>query len=209
MAKYRRISWIAQMVVAVIVLIAVLIHGLTSGTRYVTLVANHDISDIVLMATELGNEGLRHRVTSNGTVLQVDESQLNEARAIIISRDLRPNVFFWENAVDLSELSVDARRIINILAVESEIENQLMQIGGVESALVALNIPSPSHESRYDTPPVAAVSLITTKEFTRDEGHRMALVVTDSVPGLELEYVHIINQYAQTIFSGADIGEEN
>jgi len=176
-------------------------------TPYTTLVANRDPMEIIPMSYALTNEGISNRVTQDSRALEVETERLHDARVLLITQELRPqdDMFTWADAFDASQrvnMAEEQRLVMTILAVETEIEKQLVQIRGVQSANVTLNIPEPSRVFRPDIPPAsAAVTLTTTRSFDRVEGRNLAKILTNSVAGLELENVQIIDQHAVTIFS--------
>jgi len=189
------------------VLVALLLTlFLALRTNYVVLVANRDVMEIIPMAYALTDEGIRNRQIQGGRGLEVDSRRVNDARSIIIVNDLRPQdeQFTWADAFDATGLATTetTRRQMSILALESDIENQLLRINGIQTANVVLNVPEPTRVFRRDVPQASAsASIFTTRDIPPHEGRNLALMITNSVIGLELENVVIIDQHARTVYS--------
>ena len=204
--KFRKASRIIIVLAVMITLVLSVGLGFNMRTNYVTLVLHRDIMEIVPMSYALTNEGIRNRRIHGNTGLQVDSRRIDDARALLIAQHLHPQdqQFTWADAFDGSGLAIteSQRRIMNILAIEAEIENQLLRVDGIQSASVTLNVPEPTRVFRRDIPQAsAAATLVTTRGFDMHEGRNLAMIITSSVVGLELENVHIIDQHARTIFS--------
>lgn len=179
---------------------------LTFRTRYEVLVAGRDAMETGQMSAALDEEGIRNRVIHAGRGLEVDTRRMNDARAVIIAQNVRPQdeTFTWADAFDAAGLSTteSQRRTMAILATAGDIEEQMLRIDGIQSANVTLNVPEPTRVFRRDVPQASAsATLFTTRDIPPHEGRNLALVIANSVQGLDLENVHIIDQHARTIFS--------
>ena len=81
-----RLTFIITLVIAVISISMLFVIRV----QYETIASNLSLNEIIPMQNALYQEGIRNRVTNNGTTLQVDSRQTQDAIIIIVALHTAP-----------------------------------------------------------------------------------------------------------------------
>ena len=191
-----------------VVLVAILITAFFAlRTPWTVIVDRQDFTTVAPMHHALEDAGIRSAIINGGRGLQVDSRRVDEARVVIEVEGAAPHAenFSWDDALDTGlGTTDDERRLRYVRATEGSIERQLGAMEGIASARVGLSIPNRRPFERDATGPSASVTLHTTRDFSRQQGRDLALLVARRVSDLDIENIIIMNQDARTIWNGLD-----
>jgi len=199
-------------VIAVVLIALALTAFIAFRPRWETIVSGQDMQAIQPMLVALDNAGIRNRPINHGSGLQVDARHWQEAIAVINVEGAAPNSehFTWANALDTGlGTTDDERRRRDILGMEGQIERQLAMMHGVNTAIVNLSVPTSRPFDRNAPQPSAAVALNVSQDFSPMQGREMAMLVARNVSRLEPDSVIIMDQFARSIWNGADDVQDN
>jgi flagellar M-ring protein FliF len=204
LTRDQRIKLVSAVLV-VLLAIALTIY-LAVRTQYVDFIGNLTTSELMPIQTALNNEGIKSKLSNNGTTIQVDKNKATEAKiAIESSPEVNHIRFTFADALDRNNMSIteNTRRSMLIRAKETDIAMALMAFDGVNSASVSLHVPEPVRFLLPDENKATAAALLqVNRQISRDEGMAMARYMMRGVEGLELENIEIIDNQGRTIFSG-------
>ncbi|MCL2223869.1 MAG: hypothetical protein FWB96_02750 [Defluviitaleaceae bacterium] len=194
-------------VIAVVLLALILTAYFAFRTQWETIVSGQDMQVINPMRIVLDNAGIANRTINHGSGLQVDARHAQEAVSIINVEGAAPNSehFTWTNALDTGlGTTDDERRRRDILGMEGAIERQLMQMQGINGAIVSLSVPTSRPFDRNAPQPTASVALTISQDFSAMQGRDLAMLVARNVARLEPDNIIIMDQFARSIWNGAE-----
>jgi flagellar M-ring protein FliF len=204
LARDQRIKLAA---VALIVLLALVITiFFVVRTQYELFINNLTASELMPIETALTNEGIKHKRTNNATALLVDKKRIPDAKIAMESNpDIQGISFTFVDALDRNSMGTteSTRRAMMIRAKQTELQQMLTRMDGVNSAIVSLHIPENIRLFMPDENKATASALLNvSRPIEREEGMAMARLLARSVEGLELESIEIVDNQARTVFSG-------
>jgi len=215
--KWNALEQVQKIRIAAVILVVLIALAITLffTTRTVYRVAINDLSNIDAMqvATLMEENDIRHRLTQNGTAVEVDQNQLNNARVLIDTRGLVPDRdFTYEDALNFSGIgATETVTRQNLLrAKQSDLERAVMSMDSVLSAQVELVIPD-ANRFFVQTSEAARASVIvrTTRRLTSAEGAGIARFISRSVMGLEMENIEVMDTDFNPLFSGQIMEEDD
>lgn len=199
-------------VIAVVLVALALTAFLAFRTRWTVLVYREDWRTVTEMQNALNDAGIRNESIANGQGLRVDRRRVEEARAAIEISGAAPNSehFRWADALDTGLGTTDAeRRQLNILGTEGAIERLLTAMHGISNADVTLAIPNTRPFQQNAPQPSASVIITRSQDFSPLQGRDLALLVARSVTDLELENIIIMDQFARSVWNGAESAHDD
>lgn len=199
-------------VIAVVLVALILIAYFAFRTPWETIVSGENLQAIQPMRIALDNAGIANRTRNHGSALQADARRSEEAIHAIQLEGAAPNTehFTWANALDTGlGTTDDERRRRDILGIEGQVERQLMMINGINSAIVNLSIPTTRPFDRDAPQPSASVSVSVSQDFSTMQGRDIALLVARNISRLEPDNIIIMDQFARTIWNGAEAVQDN
>lgn len=179
---------------------------LTTRPSWIVLESNSDITTIGKMQNAFDSAGIKSKITNNGTSIQVQEKDLNQAKLLLAENNITQSGFSFQDALDANSIgsSETDKKEIYLRAYETEIAEQIKTIDGIESAVVKLVLPSDSLIFNSNkTEASAGVTVVTSKELTSAQTLTIARLVSMSVEGLSTENIEIVDQNAKSLYSGA------
>ncbi|MCL1989027.1 MAG: hypothetical protein FWG64_13810 [Firmicutes bacterium] len=203
LAKQQRIMILA--VIAIIVVALVITVILTTRTVYGVAMNNLTEIEAMQLSNLLEENEITHRVTQNGTSLEVEQSRLNDARLLIATQGLMVDrEFTYQDALDFSGIgATETITRANLQrARQADLENAIASLSGVVWATVELIIPDPNRFFLQNTEPASAAVIVrTTRRLTPTEGEGIARFVQGSVLGLALENITVMDTEYNMLFS--------
>src|SRR5690554_1932149 len=147
---------------------------------------------------------VNYKLENNGSSILVPEKEAAEIRLNLANAGLpKGSKFSWSESLDkmrVGETESD-RRLRYILGLQTEIENALMTLSGVEYADVQLAIPEPTlfAEQQEDTTAAVVLKLVPDTQLKEGQIRAIANLLSASVEGLKLENVTIIDTYGNSL----------
>ncbi len=180
---------------------------LATKPKMTTLLNNKDTTTISSAKSALDEAGIKSKVVNHGSGIEVRLKDEDSAW-VAISKDpklLSEKETYSYNDI-LSQMSIstteETRRTLTRLAQQSELENALKNIDGIENATVILNIPEDITFLNNAPKTSASIILTTSKNIDDKIANSIANSVASSVKGLDVENVSIVDQYGDSIFMG-------
>jgi flagellar M-ring protein FliF len=204
--QYKLVGVVLAVLLAVILVLFILFRP-----RWTVLFHDRDFFEVSHMQIVLDAQGIRNDNFNNGRGLRVDTRRAEEAIVTIERSGTAPQDerFNWPDVWANSGLSTteSQRRHMANLAQEGSLETILETNPNITRAFVTLNVPDPVRLFTPNMPPASAsVTLVvrTRHQFSQHEGREMALQVARAVQGLDISQVHIMDNYARSIFNGEE-----
>lgn len=158
------------------------------------------------IAKELQTLGIPCKYDQPG-VIEVPTSQISDAKMKLAMSGKLPQKAQQWGLTELKENpfgatpAIEKERLRQI--TEGELAKSIVTIQGIQSARVHIALPPTQVFVRDQKPVTASISLIQEDEqLPSGAGKAIARLVTNSVEGLEMKNVVIVNQRGETLFSG-------
>lgn len=180
---------------------------LTTKPNWVVLESNSDIQTIGKMQNVFDSAGIKNKIMNNGTSIQVQSGDINQAKLLIAENNITQTGFSFEDALNANSIgsSETDKKEIYLRAYETEIAEQIKTIDGIESAVVKLVLPSDSLIfNNKQKEASAGVTVVTSTELTSAQTLTIAKLVSMSVEGLSMKNIEIVDQNAKSLYSGYD-----
>ncbi len=193
--------------VAVCLVIAIgLTIYFTTRPNWVVFESNADIQTIGKIQNAFDEAGIDNQITKNGTAIEVKQEDVNRAKVHIAEQNITDTGFTFDDALNANNmgLSESDKDQIYLRAYENDIENQIKSVDGVESAKVKLVLPNDDVFFESDKKDASAgITLYTSKELSKEQAVSIARLAAMSVDGLKMENIEIVDQNANSLYSGA------
>jgi len=159
--------------------------------------ANLPVEEMANIVDALNAGGFRHRISNNGTAIDVEERAFYEARMALARVGLPANrgvgweLFDSRQFGDTDfELNVRARR-----ALEGELTRTIRSISEIEDVRVHLTIPEESLflQNRQPAKAAIAVRVRSGRTLNREQIDGIAYLVASSVSGLQANNISIVD----------------
>ncbi len=173
----------------------------------VPLIGDLTYTDLGEVQSVLDDNGVKY-VTDDTTIF-VDQDDLTSAKVYLATTNVPSSTsgYSYSDAFENSGMSStdSVKNEAFKQAKESEIEQSLKMLDGVNNANVTVTIPTSNNYFIQDSvPPTASAVLNTSRDITKNEGVIMARLIAMSVEGLTLDNIEITDQNASNIYSGQD-----
>ncbi len=160
------------------------------------------------VSDELQKLGVDYEIDAQGNV-RVPTAKIPELRAKLALSGKGPAAghMGYEGLEKLGMMNtprVERERLKAIL--EGELAKTLEYVEGVQSAKVMITLGDDSPFVSEKKPATASVTILEKPgaSLTADQGRSFAVLVSNAVPGLNMENVAVLNQRMETIFDGRD-----
>ncbi len=194
-------------VLSVLILIALGITVyLTTKPKWVVLESNSDISTIGKIENIFDDNDIKSKITKNGSSIQVMQKDLNKAKILLAEENISKSGFTFDDAFETSSIGMSEsdKREMYLVASETSLEDQIKTIDGIDSANVKLVIPQETVLFENNkTEASASITVVTNREFSKDEATTIARLVCMSVEGLDMKNIEIVDQNANSLYSGS------
>ena len=201
---------------ALVVLVALILTVFfTTRTVYQVAIRNLDSIDANQVGVLMDENEIRHRQVQDGLgfAVEVDQGRINDARVLIETRGLVPDrEFTYEDALDFSGIGTTETVTRNNLlrARQNDLEQAIIAMDGVLWARVELALPEANRFFIQTADPArASVTVRTTRRLTPIEGRGIATFVRNSILGLELENIEVLDTDFNILFSGMAMEDED
>ncbi len=178
----------------------------TTRPDWVVFESNADIQTIGKIQNAFEEAGIDNQITKNGTAIEVKQEDVNKAKVQIAESNITDTGFTFDDALTANNmgLSESDKDEIYLRAYENDIESQIKTIDGIDSAKVKLVLPNDDVFFESDKQEASAgITLYTSKELSKEQAVAVARLVAMSVDGLKMENIEIVDQNANSLYSGA------
>ena len=180
---------------------------LTVRPKWVVFESNSDIQTIGKLQNAFNNAGIKNKIVQNGSSIQIQQKDTNQAKILIAESDITKSGFSFEDALNTSNigLSESDKKEIFLRAYENDIAEQIKTIDKIEDAVVKLVLPAETNffnDSKKEAR--AGVTLTLSGELNKQQTLTIARLVAMSVNGLEMKNIEIVDQNANSLYSGID-----
>ena len=155
----------------------------------------------------------RQRQDGLGMAIEVDRNMVNEARLLIATMGLATERnFTYEDALDFSGIGATETVTRNNLlrARQNDLEQAIRAMDSVIWAQVELALPDANRFFIQTADPAqASIMVSTTRRLTPTEARGIATFVGNSVLGLELENIEVVDTDFNMLFSGQTLEDED
>ncbi len=192
-------------VIAAVMLVFIL--GLSGGGGNYTLLVNQlNAQSSAQISSSLKSAGIPYQLNSTGDTILVDSARVNDARALLVEKNLVGGGHIGWALFDKTKLGTTdfQQKIMYQRALEDQVALSLEAIDGVQQATVNLALPDNSVFSTEQNATTAGVILQTNGASLIDgsEARSMAQLVASEVPGLDIKSVTITDQTGTPLWSG-------
>lgn len=185
------------------------IFSVASRPKYALLYGGLSQTDQAAIVTDIQAQGIPVKYDVPGQV-EVPTDKIPELRMRLASSGKVPksahlgeenlgNMNLWDTpAVERARLKAIA---------EGEVASSIETNPGVRSAQVHITLGDPSPFSEQQRPPTASVSLVTTGNgaVSRESARGIAMLVANSVDGLDMKHVVVLDERSQALYNGSDL----
>ncbi|WP_018660058.1 flagellar basal-body MS-ring/collar protein FliF [Heyndrickxia acidiproducens] len=186
--------------VILIVLVAAAGTYFATRTKYVPLYSGLDVTETGSIKEELDNEGVDSKVTDGGKTIEVPEDQVDNLKVTLAAKGLPKT-----GSIDYSFFSKNASfgmtdnefNVVKLDAMQTELENLIEQMDGVEKAKVMINLPNQGVFVTDSKAEASASVVLTLKSgYDLDQSQIKAVynLISKSVPNLPTNNIVIMNQ---------------
>ena len=172
------------------------------------LVSNSDSLTLTNAKAVLDDAGIPSELTQNGTALQVKRQDVGNAKIALETNDVfTGKKFTYYDALEYSSMgTTDMIKNENLKkATQTELEEMIMKMKGVQGATVRLVIPGDSNFFLPDNTASASILLESNGQLESGQAEAIARLVQRSVKNLALENIEITDQNYNMLFSGVAI----
>lgn len=202
--KSVKIKLIA-IVVLLIAALALTIY-LTARPKWVVFESNADTQTIGQIQNALNDAGIKNKVTKNASAIEIQEKDADQAKILIAESSIVSKGFTFSDAIGANNLSMSEadKNEMYLRVRETEIASLIENIDGVEKANVKLVLPEDTILFEKDENEASAsVALVTSNELSKEQALTIARLVAMSVQNLDIKNIEIIDQNANSIYSGS------
>lgn len=193
--------------IALIAALALTIY-LAVRPKWVVIEGNADIQTIGVIQNAFNDAGISNKITRNGTSISVEEKNVNQAKLLIAEKNITKSGFTFDDALDANGngigLSESDKSQLYSRAYETEIAELIKTIDGVDSAKVRLVFPDDTvFFEKENNEASAGITIFGSKEITKEQALTIARLVSMSVKGLSMNNIEIVDQNANSLYSGS------
>ncbi len=168
-----------------------------SKPQYVALFTKINDTDAAAITAKLTDLKVPYQLQDNGTTILVPKQQASQVRLQLVSAGLPQGSKFsfdYLNQFQIGETDAD-RQLQYTLALQSELEDTLKTLNGVQDARVHIVSPQPSLFTDQNQAATAGVTLQLTPgtQLSSDQVRGIADLLAASVQGLKPENVTIVD----------------
>ncbi|MFW6156251.1 MAG: flagellar basal-body MS-ring/collar protein FliF [Armatimonadota bacterium] len=205
LSRRGQISLIAVGVITLASLIAVGVWA--TRPSWAVLYSDLAPQDAQSVVEHLREQGVRHQLTSGGTVVQVPRESLYELRIQLAGEGLPDGGSVGFEIFDRSNFSTsDLQNNVNLQrALQGELERSICTLKEIASARVHLALPEERLFSEQQEPPSASVVVnISGSRLSSAQVAAITQLVASAVPGLDSEAVALVDTVGRVLTGGAD-----
>lgn len=194
-------SVLAAVLIAVIGLVLIL-----NRTSYVTLSTFEDTATSAQAANLLEENSITYRVSDDALKIEVDESQVSQARLLLGENGIGTNSGKndYDSLFDNSFNTTDSEKKLKAkLYKQSEMERDIASIEGVTKASVTINLPDNTN-TVYASDQTASVSIMLTinSNYKEESTNAIAEYAKSCVGNSDTDAITIVDNKGELLFSG-------
>lgn len=196
--------------VVITLLLFVGVFSYASKPRYTMLYGGLSQEDQANIVTEIQSQGIPVKYDVPGQI-EVPEGSVAKLRMSLVQSGKVPkNAHMGNESLNVSgglfDTPAKERERLRAIA-EGELAMSIETNPGVRSARVHITLGDPSPFSEQQRPATASVSLITTGSgsISREAARGIAMLVSNSVEGLEMKRVVVLDEKSQMLYNGGDL----
>lgn len=194
--------------IAVVLAIGVTVF-LTSRPKWVVLENNSEINTIGQIQNILDDAGISNEIIKNGTGIQVQEADIDKAKILLAQNNVSIAGFTFDDAIKQANVGMSEKdkTEMYLQAKQTELARHIETLDGIEKASVKLAIPEDTVIFKENKPePSASITVVASKEISKEQAMVMARLVCMSVEGLDMKNIVILDQNANSIYSDSSDG---
>lgn len=208
-SKLSTRGWITVGAAALVgVLFIYLLMSLASSPSYTTLVAGQSPAQTEKVTTALAAAGIAYQLSNSGTAVQVDPSDVGQARDLLDGQGLLSGgagsleSYLGKTSLGESDLQQQQQ---TTSALEQQLDSTIEGMNGINQAQVQLAIPNEADNlfTGSSTQPTASVLLNTTGTLSTSAVKNIAGLVAGDVSGLNQNKVTITDQDGDALWPAA------
>lgn len=195
--------------VAITILLLVGIFSFASKPKYALLYGGLSQEEQASIVTELQAQGVSVKYEVPGQV-EVPESEVSKLRMSLTNSGKIPKGAHMGNdslgSSNLFDTPKVERERLKVIA-EGELAKSIETNPGVRSARVHLTIGNDTPFSDQEQSATASISLVTTGpgSITREAGRGIAMLVANSVQGLDMKRVVVLDEKGHALYNGSEM----
>lgn len=205
-SKLSTRGWITVGVAALVgVLFIYVLMSMASSPSYTTLVAGQSPAQTEKITSALSAGGIAYQLTNNGTGVEVNPSDVGEARDLLDSGGLLSgtsgSLDSYITGSSLGESQAQQQEQ-TISAEEDQLDQTIEGMNGVNTAEVQLAVPNQADDlfTGTNTEPTASVLLNTTSTLSSSAVKSIAGLVAGDVTGLSQSKITITDQNGDVLW---------
>ncbi|HLP00161.1 MAG TPA: flagellar M-ring protein FliF C-terminal domain-containing protein [Fimbriimonas sp.] len=204
----QRATTIGGVVITLLLMVGVFSYA--SKPRFTLLYGGLSQEDQAAIVTEIQAQGIPVKYDVPGQI-EVPEGEASKLRmSLVTSGKVPKSAHMGNEALNTSggvfDTPAKERERLRAIA-EGELAKSIETNPGVRSARVHITLGDPSPFSEQQRPATASVSLITTGSgsISREAARGIAMLVANSVEGLEMKRVVVLDERGQALYNGGDL----
>jgi flagellar M-ring protein FliF len=195
--------------IALTLILLVGIFSVASRPKYALLYGGLSQTDQAAIVTDIQAQGVPVKYDVPGQV-EVPTDKIPELRMRLATSGKVPKSAHLgeENLGSMNLWDTPAVERARLKAIaEGEVATSIETNPGVRSAQVHITLGDPSPFSEQQRPPTASVSLVTTGNgaVSREAARGIAMLVANSVDGLDMKHVVVLDERSQALYNGSDL----
>jgi flagellar M-ring protein FliF len=197
-----KMAGVAVLVIAALAALILVINQ----PRMVMLANNLTPKQTADMRDVLADNNISHKVSSDGTQIDVESKQIAEAKMVLGQQGIPAVGFSYEDAFTSSFSTTESEKQKKFqLAFQQDLANSIQTMDGISAAIVNLVMPN-QDRTIFDENRASKASAILTTEYDLSSGQVQGIVnfLAASVPNLEANNVKIIDHRGKILYLGED-----
>jgi flagellar M-ring protein FliF len=195
--------------IALTVMLLVGVFSVSSRPSYAMLYGGLSQTDQAAIVSEIQTQGIPVKYDIPGQV-EIPADKVAEVRMRLATSGKVPKSAHMgmANLADMNLYTTPAVERERLKAIaEGELAQSIETHPGVRSARVHITLGDPSPFGDQQRPPTASISLITSGagSVSREQARGIALMVANSVDGLDMKSVAVLDEKAETLFNGNEM----
>ncbi len=195
------------------IVIIILFGTLSTRIQYEALFTELEAKDAALIKDYLDKQGVKYKISGNGTIIEVDKKRKYAIRLDISKDGLIPkNGTIGFEIFDTTKIGATEfdKKMMFLRAQKGELERTIKSLEQVKGASVNITPAndSPFLEERVGAKSSVLIQLNPLQSLSEENIKSIMLLVASSVEGMSLEDVRVVDTYGNILSDRVDFDEE-
>lgn len=170
---------------------------------------NIDMEAISQITQVLEDQNIDYTLIDDGRTIELNEADINNAKILLTRENIPKGTYTFYDAISTNMTTTESEKQTRLIYLKQvDLENILMDMGGISNATVQLNVPEEKNSflaSKVQSS--ASVVLTLQRQISDEQIEGIARLIATAVDNLKVENITILDSDSNVLFSGDTIGE--